>query len=148
MGKFFFCQVFGKECDLNKKNPGNFKILSVSKTKATLHTIFLRLRQLFILFLLFQPQWKWMREFFFSQVLGKECDLNKAIMRKSHTNEALMERNLMSKLLYYSLVSYEETETDTENYENNPLVPTESHSHVKGGLTSESILISFRSSTG
>ena len=81
-----------------------------------------------------------MREFFFSQVLGKECDLNKAIMRKSHTNEALMERNLMSKLLYYSLVSYEETETDTENYENNPLVPTESHSHVKGGLTSESIL--------
>merc|ERR1712008_569538 len=30
-----------------------------------------------------------------------------------------------------SLVSYEETETDTENYENNPLVPTESHSHVK-----------------
>ena len=88
-----------------------------------------------------------MREFFFSQVLGKECDLNKAIMRKSHTNEALMERNLMSKLLYYSLVSYEETETDTENYENNPLVPTESHSHVKGGLTSESILISFISST-
>jgi hypothetical protein len=88
-----------------------------------------------------------MREFFFSQVLGKECDLNKAIMRKSHTNEALMERNLMSKLLYYSLVSYEETETDTENYENNPLVPTESHSHVKGGLTSESILLSVRSST-
>ena len=35
-----------------KKNPGNFKILSVSKTKATLHTIFLRLRQLFTLFLL------------------------------------------------------------------------------------------------
>ena len=78
-----------------------------------------------------------MRDFFFSQVLGKECDLNKAIMRKSHTNEALMERNLMSKLLYYSLVSYEETETDTENYENNPLVPTEPHSHVKGGLNSE-----------
>ena len=88
-----------------------------------------------------------MREFFFSQVLGKECDLNKAIMRKSHTNEALMERNLMSKLLYYSLVSYEETETDTENYENNPLVPTESHSHVKGGLTLESIFISVRYST-
>ena len=96
-------------------------------------------------YFLFQPQWKWMRDFFFSQVLGKECDLNKAIMRKSHTNEALMERNLMSKLLYYSLVSYEETETDTENYENNPLVPTESHSHVKGGLNSE--LISVRSST-
>ena len=88
-----------------------------------------------------------MREFFFSQVLGKECDLNKAIMRKSHTNEALMERNLMSKLLYYSLVSYEESETDTENYENNPLVPTEPHSHVKGGLNSESIFISARSLT-
>ena len=88
-----------------------------------------------------------MRDFFFSQVLGKECDLNKAIMRKSHTNEALMERNLMSKLLFYSLVSYAETETDTESYENSPLVPTEPPSHVKGGLTSENILISVRSST-
>ena len=97
---------------------------------------------LIITTVLFQPQWKWMREFFFSQVFGKECDLNKAIMRKSHTNEALMERNLMSKLLYYSLVSYEETGTDTENYENNPLVPTESHSHVKGVLISKRILIS------
>ena len=68
-----------------------------------------------------------MRDFFFSQVLGKECDLNKAIMRKSHTNDALVERNLMSKFLYYSLVSHDEAPC----YENNPLVPTESHSPVK-----------------
>ena len=49
-------------------------------------------------------------------------------MRKSHTNDALVERNLMSKFLYYSLVPQEAT---TSHFENNPLVPTESHSPVK-----------------
>ena len=51
-----------------------------------------------------QPQWKWLRDFFYAQVLGKDSDLNKAVMIKSHTNDALVERNWMSKFLYYSLL--------------------------------------------
>ena len=48
-----------------------------------------------------KPKWKWLRNFFFDKVLQGE--LHKAIVRKSHTNDALVERNLMSKFLYYSL---------------------------------------------
>lgn len=49
------------------------------------------------------PEWKWLRDFFFTEVLGSKEDLNKAIMRRNHTNDALIERSWMSKFLYYSL---------------------------------------------
>merc|ERR1719510_550187 len=63
-----------------------------------------------------QPQWKWLRDFFYEQVLGAESDINKAVMRRSHTNDALVERNLMSKFLHYSVPD------ESATYENNPLV--------------------------
>ena len=68
-----------------------------------------------------QPQWKWLRDFFFAQVLDKDHDLSKAVMRKSHTNDALTERNWMSKFLYYSLphehnsLVYDESFKDEQN---------------------------------
>jgi hypothetical protein len=45
--------------------------------------------------------WKWLRRFFFEYVVTNMADKNKAVMRKSHRNDALTERNLMSKFLHY-----------------------------------------------
>ena len=61
-----------------------------------------------------KPKWKWLRNFFFDKVLQGE--LHKAIIRKSHTNDALVERNLMSKFLYYSLPHDYSTQNNTLVY--------------------------------
>ena len=49
-------------------------------------------------------QWKGLRDFFFRKVLESKSnrnDINKAIVRKNHSHDAVTERNLMSKFLHY-----------------------------------------------
>lgn len=65
-----------------------------------------------------QLQWEWLRTFFLSTILENRPDVNNAMVRKNHTNEAITERNLMSKLLHYSLFCHDSDAV----FENNPLV--------------------------
>ncbi len=73
-----------------------------------------------------QPEWKWLREFFYREVLNSEEDLHKVVMRKSHTNDALVERNWMSKFLYYSLFhEIPQLETSSIDFTRKPEDPPE-----------------------
>ena len=49
-----------------------------------------------------EPEWRGLRDFFLQKVLESKAT-NKAIVRKNHSHDAVTERNLVSKLLYYSI---------------------------------------------
>ena len=91
------------------------------------------------------PQWKWLKDFFFRKVLenkSNRSDINRAIVRKSHSHDAVTERNLMSKFLHYSLPH------ESARYENQPLVYHESESPVKISASAKSPTISLPEVSG
>ncbi|KAJ8952908.1 hypothetical protein NQ318_006525 [Aromia moschata] len=62
-----------------------------------------------------ETEWEWLRKFFFENINRATCEEDKNLYLKSRTREALKEKSLVSKFLYYSLV-------ESDNKDGNNLV--------------------------
>ena len=71
-----------------------------------------------------EPEWRGLRDFFLQKVLESKAT-NKAIVRKNHSHDAVTERNLVSKLLYYSIPH------ESATFENSPIAYHHSNSPQK-----------------